>query len=200
MSPRVSDADAARTRAGIVRAAVTQASNDGLEAITIGRLADDLGMSKAGVIGPFGSKEQLQLDTLKQAIEMFTADVWEPATRTESGLPRLEKIIDQWIAHLKGGTFPGGCFLTQTAAEFDGRPGPVRDATEDASRRWERVLASEVRTAVDQGDLPANTDPAQVAFEIAAIAQGTNQAIQLRREPEAPERGRRAMRRFIGLA
>lgn len=199
MSPRASASAAAETRSGIVEAAVDQASVEGLESVTIGRLAGKLEMSKAGVIGPFGSKERLQLATLEAAIDRFRHDVWEPVEGEEPGLKRLEAICDAWLKHLTGNTFPGGCFLTQTAAEFDGREGPVRDRIADYSRLWEKVLAKETRTAVENGELPKGTDPGQVAFELNALAQGTNQAIQLRGEAGARDRGRRAMRRAIGL-
>ncbi|MGK2931202.1 MAG: TetR/AcrR family transcriptional regulator [Solirubrobacterales bacterium] len=199
MSPRASATAAAVTREGIVKASVATASREGLEAVTIGRLAQRLDMSKAGVIGPFGSKEELQLETFRAAVAMFTRDVWDPASGAEPGLPRLRAICDCWIDHLAGDTFPGGCFLTQAAAEFDGRPGRVRTEVEDASRLWERVLAAEAWTAVKNGDLPEDTDPGQVAFELDAIAQGTNQALQLRGEKNAADRGRRAMYRVLGL-
>lgn len=199
MSPRASASAAAETRSGIVEAAVNQASVEGLESVTIGRLAGKLEMSKAGVIGPFGSKENLQLATLDAAIGRFRRDVWEPVEDLEPGLTRLEAVCEAWLKHLTGKTFPGGCFLTQTAAEFDGREGPVRDKIADYSRLWEKVLAKEVRTAVANGELPGDTDPGQVAFELNALAQGTNQAIQLRGESDARKRGRRAMNRAIGI-
>ena len=131
--------------------------------MTIGRLAGRLEMSKAGVIGPFGSKEQIQLAAFEAAKEVFRDEVWEPAAGAEPGLPRLEAICEAWLAHLCGDAFPGGCFLTQAAAEFDGRPGAVRDAVESTSRLWEGVLARDAAIAVEHGDLPAGTDPDQVA-------------------------------------
>jgi AcrR family transcriptional regulator len=199
MSPRASASQAAETRSGIVDAAVRQASLEGLESVTIGRLAGQLEMSKAGVIGPFGSKERIQLAAFEAAKEVFRDEVWEPAAGAEPGLPRLEAICEAWHAHLSGDAFPGGCFLTQAAAEFDGRPGAVRDAVESTARLWEKVLAREAGLAIEQGDLPARTDPGQIAFELHAIAQGTNQALQLRGDREAAERGRRAMRRILGV-
>jgi len=199
MSPRSSASVAEKTRNGIVEAAVNQASVEGLESVTFGRLAGQLEMSKAGVVGPFGNKEQLQLEAFRAAMEMFRRDVWDPAAEVERGLTRLEAICENWLDHLTGDTFPGGCFLTQTAAEFDGRDGPVRDAIKGSSILWEKVLASEVKVAVKKGQMPKGTDPAQVAFELDAIAQGTNQAIQLRNESDARQRGHRAMRRVLGL-
>ncbi|MGA7436214.1 MAG: helix-turn-helix domain-containing protein [Solirubrobacterales bacterium] len=197
MSPRVSDAVAAETRSGIIEAAVRQASMEGLESVTIGRLAGQLNMSKAGVIGPFGTKEEMQLAALEEAILMFTADVWTPVEKIEPGMPRLEAVCESWLDHLMGDTFPGGCFLTQSATEFDGRPGPVRDRVANYSSLWEKVLARDARIAVNKGDLPVGTDPSQVAFEIGSIAQGVNQAKQLRRRTDARKRGRLAIRRIL---
>ena len=197
MSPRHSNAAAAATRESIVREAVQRASREGLEALTIGTLAADLDMSKAGVIGPFGSKEALQLAALEAGNETFRREVWEPASHSAPGLERLNAITDAWLAHLGGGTFPGGCFITAAAAEFDGRTGPVRDAVDDTLSLWLRALAREARTAVRQGELPADTDPRQVAFELNSIAMGVNQALQLRSDREALRRGRRAMDRVL---
>ncbi|MGK2956590.1 MAG: TetR/AcrR family transcriptional regulator [Solirubrobacterales bacterium] len=200
MSPRASATAAAATRAGIVDAAVHKASNEGLEAVTIGQLAQELNMSKAGVIGPFGTKEDLQLATLEQAIEVFRIAVWEPVAEVEPGLPRLEAIIESWLAYLTGNVLPGGCFLTQSATEFDGRPGLVKAEVARTLHLWERILENEARVAIANGDLPAGTDPRQVAFEFGAMAQGVNQAFQLHGEADAADRGRRGMRRVLGPA
>lgn len=176
---------------------MNQASIEGLESVTIGRLAGQLNMSKAGVIGPFGTKEQIQLAALEEAIAMFTADVWTPVENVEPGMPRLRATCESWLDHLIGDTFPGGCFLTQSATEFDGRPGPVRDRVAEYSALWERVLARDVKIAVKAGDLPAGTDPDQVAFEIGSIAQGVNQARQLRHQKNAKKRGQAAIQRIL---
>lgn len=194
--PRASRADALRNRDEIVRVAVDDASLNGLEGITIGRLAERLEMSKAGVIGPFGSKEALQLAALEAAIERFRLTVWVPAETAEEGLPRLEALIDAWLAHLTGGVFPGGCFLTQAAADFDGRDGPVRDAIVATTRLWEQTLARQVDIALQKGELEG-VDPEQAAFEIHALGQGVNQAHQLRADPKAAERGRAGMLRAL---
>ena len=156
-------------------------------------------MSKAGVIGPFGSKESLQLAALERAIEIFRREIWEPAATAEPGLARLEAIADAWLSYLERDVLPGGCFLTQAASEFDGRPGPVRDAIDRAYAQWDAVLVRDVVAAVRAGSLP-DVDPEQVAFELGAIAQGVNQARQLRGDPQAVQRGRRAMRRVLHSA
>src|SRR5258705_9823194 len=104
--PRRSNAEAAQTRVAIIDRAVATASIEGLEGVTIGRLADDLGMSKAGVIGHFGSKTDLQREALHRAQAIFTAAVWEPARTKPGGLPRLLAIADSWVDHLADCPFP----------------------------------------------------------------------------------------------
>jgi len=200
MSPRRSAVEARQTRAAILDRAVDVASIEGLEGLTTGRLAKHLRMSKAGVFGHFGTKEALQLAALSQAIEVFRRTVWQPAADLQPGLPRLAAICDSWIAYLTGNTFPGGCFLTAASCEFDGRPGPVRDAIAGALARWQRRLEHEAATAIDEGDLPTEANPAQVAFELNAVAMGVNQSLQLHRDTATPYLARSAMRRILGLA
>ncbi len=200
MSPRRSIADARQTRAAIIDRAVELASIEGLDGLTIGRLAEDLGMSKAGVFGPFGTKQALQLAALSQAIEVFRASIWQPAAYLEPGLPRLTAICENWIAYLATNTFPGGCFLTAAACEFDDRPGPLRNAIADALTRWQRRLEHEAAAAINAGDLPADANPAQIAFELNALAIGTNQSLQLHHDTTTPDLAREAMRRVLGLA
>jgi len=199
MSPRRSAAAALETREEIVARAVAVASTDGLEGLTIGRLAGDLSMSKAGVIGHFGTKERLQLAALEEAIAIFTREVWTPVAELPAGLERLLAICDAWIAHLQSGVFPGGCFLTAASMEFDGRAGPVRERVIAGFEQWRAAVERDVRAAVKAGQLPAATDPAQVWFELNALAIGLNQALQLLGDDDAPARARRAMRRAIGL-
>ena len=197
--PRSSREQALRTRESILAEVVDEASVNGLDGVTIGTLAERLEMSKAGVIGPFGSKERLQLEALDRAAAIFREDVWEPALSEAAGRQRLEAMIDAWLAHLSRPTFPGGCFLTQASADFDARPGPVRDSVRAIGRRWEAVIGGEVRMALEAGEVEG-VDPEQAAFEIYALAQGVNQAIQLQDDPAAVARGRVAMRRAAGIS
>jgi AcrR family transcriptional regulator len=199
MSPRRSAAAALETREEIVARAVAVASTDGLEGLTIGRLAGDLSMSKAGVIGHFGTKERLQLAALEEAIAIFTRDVWARVEGRSAGLERLLAACDAWVAHLQSGVFPGGCFLTAASTEFDGRAGPVRERVIAGLELWRAAIERDVRAAVKAGQLPAATDPAQVWFEWNALAMGLNQALQLFDDDDAPARARRAMRRALGV-
>src|SRR6478609_3128270 len=188
--PRRSAADTARTHAAILDRAVHVGSTDGLEGLTIGRLAGDLRMSKAGVIGHFGTKEELQLEALERAIELWRAAVWEPVADEEPGLPRLVAVAERWSAFLGDCPFPGGCFLTSASFEFDDRPGPVRDRVREALALWLRVLAGDARRA-------GFPDPEQVAFELNAIAMGTNSAVHLHADPDAAARCHRAMNHVL---
>ena len=155
----------------ILDRATAMASTDGLEGLTIGRLADEVGMSKSGLIGHFGSKERLQLAALEAATARFTAEVWDPAADQPAGLVRLRAITAAWLSHLRRGVFPGGCFLTAASLEFDDRPGPVRDQIAATMERWLTVLGREAKLAREAGELPPETDPRQLAFELWALEQ-----------------------------
>jgi AcrR family transcriptional regulator len=195
---RRSVADTARTHAAIVDRAVDLASVEGLEGLTIGRLATDMQMSKAGVLAHFGTKEELQLATLKAAFGVYAREVWEPASGAAPGRARLLAIADAWLDYLDRDVFPGGCFVTAASCEFDDRPGRVRDALSAAYRQWLDLLAGEARVAVRAGELRRGTDPQDVAFGLNAIAMGVNQARHLFGDEAAAERGWRAMRALLG--
>jgi AcrR family transcriptional regulator len=191
--------DVASSRATAVAAAIDLASVEGLEGITIGRLATELSMSKSGLIGRFGDKEALQRAVLAAAVERFVDAVWRPAADASPGIERLEAIIDAWIDHLRVGVFPGGCFVTTASVEYDARPGPLRDDVAAAVRRWLAVLEAEARTAWDANDLPPERDPADVAFELHSLASGGGVTGRLLDDPTALGRTRAAMRRVAGL-
>lgn len=193
-------AEARDTRARVVRRALRIASTDGLEGVTIGRLADSLEMSKSGVLNHFRTKELLQLAVLEAASEDFRREVWEPASEEKPGLKRLLAIEDRWIALIGGDEWPGGCFWTAAAAELDGRPGPVRDALAEALDRFDRAMLREVRNAVEAGDLPAGTDPEQIVFELRGVVMSANQYLQFNGDGRAAQRAHVALRRVLGLA
>src|SRR4051812_5214295 len=197
--PRRSAADVADSRASAVEAAIDLASIEGLEGITIGRLADELAMSKSGLIGRFGDKEAMQRAVLAPAIERFTEAVWLPASKAEPGLPRLEAIVDAWIAHLRDGVFPGGCFVTTASVEYDARPGPLRDDVAAAVKRWLAVLGRGRRHAPAAGTLPPAPGPAAGAFGLPSPPPGGAVAGRVTGDAGALDRTRAAMRRAIGL-
>jgi AcrR family transcriptional regulator len=191
--PRRSAPQVAGSRAQTLDAAVELASIVGLEGLTIGRLADQLEMSKSGLVGRFGSKERLQLAALDLAVEIFRDDVYEPAVVQPPGLRRLHAICDAWIDYLGDPPFPGGCFLTTASVEFDSRPGHVNEAVRDVMDRWLDVLEREASVAIENGELPETCDPTDIAFTLNALAVGANCHYQLHRDTRALKRARRAM-------
>lgn len=194
---RRSAADARDTRARIVARALRIASTDGLEGVTIGRLADSLEMSKSGVLNHFRTKELLQLAVIEAAAETFREEVWEPARQEKPGIKRLLAIEHKWIDLISGDTWPSGCFWTAAAAEFDGRPGPVRDALAEALDRFEQAMRREVGRAIEAGELPADADVEQVVFELQGIVMATNQQLQLHGNAAAPKWAKVAVRRIL---
>jgi AcrR family transcriptional regulator len=197
--PRRSRTAVEETRTAVTRAAVDRASVEGLEGLTIGGLAAETEMRKSSVFSLFGSKEELQLTTLDAAIEQFKEEVWAPVAGEQAGLPRLLALCESWLDYHRREVMPGGCFLTTATIEYDARPGPLRDATARTMRQWLGVLEREAATAIEAGELPADTDPADVAFELNGLAAAASYGFQLWRDPEVFERARRSTRRALGV-
>jgi AcrR family transcriptional regulator len=196
--PRRSQAAVAATRAAVTAAAVDHASVEGLEGLTIGGLAGEVAMRKSSVFSLFGSKQELQLATLDAAIEQFTDEVWAPVADVRPGMPRLLALCDSWLSYHEREVIPGGCFLTTATIEFDARPGPLRDAVASATNRWLGVLEREIAVAIDAGELPADTQPADMAFQLNALAAAASYGFHLSRNQEVFTRARRSMRRALG--
>jgi AcrR family transcriptional regulator len=196
--PRRSQAAVAETRSAVTRAAADRASVEGLEGLTIGGLAGEVEMRKSSVFSLFGSKEELQLATLDAAVEQFKQEVWGPASERPAGLPRLLALCESWLSYHEREVLPGGCFLTTATIEYDARPGPMRDAIAKTMEMWFDVLEREVRAAIDAGDLPADTNAADVAFQLNALAAAASYGFQLHRDREVFARARRSMRRVLG--
>ena len=165
----------AETRAAILDRALDLASADGLEGLTIGRLATDLKMSKSGVFAHFGSKQELQLATIAAASERFRVAVIEPSLGAADGAPRLRAMADAYLTHLEEGGYEGGCFWAATSAEYDDRPGPVRDAIAAALDSWLGELER-------QAGIAGSPDPARFAFETYAVVMGANSRFRLSRD------------------
>jgi AcrR family transcriptional regulator len=187
-----------RTRRAILTAAVNVASVEGLEGLSIGRLATELEMSKSGLFAHFGSKEELQISTVRAAAAIFTHRVIVPAEETaEPGLARLHAILDNWLDYMEEGIFAGGCFFAAATVEMDGRPGPVRDAVAEQMTRWAKLLADYAREAIARGELDPDTDPEQLAFELDALGTAVNSGWQLHEDDAVFARGHRALRRRL---
>jgi len=196
--PRRSATAVAQTRAEVTGLAVGQASVEGLEALTIGRVADHAGLSKSGVFGLFGSKEGLQRAALDAAVQHFTDEVWGPVAGEEPGRRRLLALIESWLGYHARDALPGGCFFTTAMVEYDARPGALRDDVAGHIGRWLGVLEREARVAADAGELPAGSDPADVAFQLQALASAASTGRHLTASDEPLQRARRLMRAAVG--
>jgi AcrR family transcriptional regulator len=179
------------TRAAILDRAVDLASVEGLEGLTIGRLASELAMSKSGLFAHFGSKQDLQLAAVDAAAERFRTAVIEPALGAPDGAPRLRAMAASYLAHLAGDSYSGGCFWAATAAEYDDRPGPVRDAVAAALDAWLGELERQAKIA-------GATDPGRYAFELYAVVMGANSRYRLRGDPVVFDYARSVIDRLLG--
>src|SRR5215216_68524 len=183
-----------RTRKAILETAVHIASAEGLEGLTIGRLAQQLSMSKSGLFAHFGSKEDLQVATVEAARAIFIHEVIKPAFEAPEGLPRLWKLCDMWLSYVQKGVFRGGCFFAAVAAEFDSRHGPVRDRIAEIMNEWLTALRNTIVEAQNAGHLDKDIEATQLAFEFNSLELGANWAFQLYGDPKAFTRARDAIR------
>ncbi|MEC3978400.1 TetR/AcrR family transcriptional regulator [Amycolatopsis sp. H20-H5] len=168
----------ARTRHAIARHAADVASLEGLTGLSLGRLATDLGLSKSGVQTLFGTKEKLQVAAVEAAREAFLDAVVRPALAAPPGAARLRELIELWGVYAETPLFPGGCFRAANLADFDSRPGQVRDALFRDQRDWRDLIAGELRKAADAGEI-AELDAGFAAFQLDAVLCAANTALRL---------------------
>jgi AcrR family transcriptional regulator len=191
-------ADGERTREAILREAVSLATLDGLEGLSIGNLAAALDMSKSGVYAHFGSKQELQLATVDEAERIMQAEVIEPALDAAPGLPQLVALCDAFFAHLTRRIFPGGCFLAGAVLEMGCRPGPVREHVAAFQGRFTAMIRQNIVTAMEQHELD-DDDPDALTFELSGIILAANANFVLRDDPAALDMARHVVRRRLGL-
>jgi AcrR family transcriptional regulator len=183
------------TRESILQAAADLASVEGLEGLTIGRLATELKMSKSGLFAHFGSKEELQLATIDAARRRFVDHVVRPSRHLPRGRARLEALLDDWLRYFRAEVFPGGCFFCNIQAEFDSRPdNAVREAIAENMRQFHGFIEREIRKAQEAGELDPSIDPAQLAWEFDALGALANQHFQLTHDRAVFERAATGMR------
>jgi len=183
-----------KTRHAILARAVQIASTEGLEGLSLGQLAADLGMSKSGLFAHFGSKEELQLKTLRAARRIFYDAAVQPALDRPEGIERLWALVRADLDYLAGDVFDGGCLFLSSSAEYDSRPGPIRDLVAETMASWLAVLTEQAQVARDLGQLTADTDPRGLAWELHAFGLALNWDRQLNRSADARERAQTASR------
>jgi AcrR family transcriptional regulator len=186
-----------QTRAAILDKAVEMTSRLGLEGVTIGSLAGTTGMSKSGLFAHFGSREELLLATLDHGAQLFTRVVLQPALKAPRGVARIRALFRNWLDWTESSALPGGCPMIGAAAEYDDRPGPVRDRLRLGQSQWIGVLKKAVLLAIEAGELAADTDPAQFAFEMFGIALVTHHHRRLLGDARARERALAALESLL---
>jgi AcrR family transcriptional regulator len=198
--PRRRRSDGERSRETILHEAARLATVEGIDGLSISRLADAVGMSKSGLFAHFGSKEELQLATIETASALFAEHVVEPATVASTGLERLQQLADRFLRHVEHDVFPGGCFFASVMAELDTRPGPVRDLAVQVTDEWLGLLETAVRDAQAEGAIDPSEDAAQLAFELDAYLLLANAQFVASRQSTPIERARRALERRLSEA
>ena len=186
----------ASTREAILARSYALACTNGLEGLTIGTVAEQVGMSKSGVFAHFGSREDLQLATLDLGGDLFIQSVLLPSLREKRGLPRLRAIFAnwaEWVRHEKD----GGCLFLAAASEYDDRPGAIRDRLLRQEAAWREQLAQAVRLAMGTGELATDTEPEQFAFEMYALALAIHHDAGLTGYVDAAARGFRGFERLV---
>ncbi len=181
------------TRRLVLRRAVDLASVEGLDGVTIGRLADELAISKSGLFAHFGSKEQLQLATIRAARAIFARAVVAPSLAQPPGMARLRTLLAAWLTYSRGREFPGGCFFSRATHEYAGRPGAVRDALSEIDAEWLTLVADTVAEARGLGEVRADTDPRLLAFELDAYLDSANLRSLLGGDPAVYDLARAAV-------
>ena len=189
-----------RSRARVAEAAAKLASIEGLEGLSIGRLAETTGMPKSSVHALFGSKEDLQVATITAARDSFVTEVVTPASSdSEPGRQRLLALCDGYLSYVQRRIFPGGCFFVAASAEMGARTGRVHDEVVRVQQQWRDLLGQEARAAADRGELPEDAQPDQIAFELGVILAGTDIVSVLHDDLGVLDQGRSAIRDRLGI-
>jgi AcrR family transcriptional regulator len=173
---------------------------EGIDGLSLSGLATATGMSKSGVFGLFGSKEELQRAVIDHARSVFVREVVQPALTAQPGLTRLRALCLGYLDHVQRRDYPGGCFFASVAAEVGGRPGPVRDLIATEHDAWIGLLTDQARRAADGGELPVDTDPVRLAIELGAMLTGADIAYLLHDDPHIIETVRTAVTTRLAAA
>lgn len=191
--------DGMRTRKAILLEAVSLATVEGLEGLSIGGLAKALGISKSGLYAHFGSKQELQLATIDEAERIFDLEVIDPATAHPEGLPQLVAICDLFFEHLRRHTFPGGCFFASAVLEMGTRPGPVKERVGAFQQSFVGAISQFAQKAKERGQLPADEDIMLLVFELNGIILAANANFVMTDNPMALDMARRAVHKRLGV-
>jgi AcrR family transcriptional regulator len=190
----------AETRRTILDHALQVATKEGLEGLTIGRLAQDLQLSKSGLFAHFRGKEELLLQVLQTARARFIEQVVKPGLAAPRGEPRIRALFESWLAWERSSALPGGCPFIQAAVELDDRSGPARDFLVQAQRDWLDVIANSARTGIQEGQFRPDFDTDQFAYDLHGAMLSYHHVARLLRDPSAETRVRRAFESLLDRA
>jgi AcrR family transcriptional regulator len=188
------------TRERIVDQALKDASLLGLEGLSLGHLAEQVGMSKSGLFAHFGSKEELQKQILGAAAAKFGEIVVRPALTAPRGVPRVRAMFEGWLRWERDESVPGGCVFTHAQAELDDKPGPVRDELARWQQEWKGMLARAASIAIEEKQFRKNVDTTQFAFQMFGIVFAYYHAKRLLEEPTAEAQARAAFESLLEWA
>ncbi|WP_328941657.1 TetR/AcrR family transcriptional regulator [Streptomyces sp. NBC_00250] len=163
-----------QTRRLVLGRTMDIASIEGLDGLSLGRIATELQLSKSGVFALFGSKEELQLATIRAAVAVFADHVVTPLKDVPPGARRVRELCRKWLAYSSGRVFAGGCFFYAVTAEFDARTGPVHDAVAQTRIDWTAYMERSLTEAQAVGDFAGDLDVEQLAFEVIALMEAAN--------------------------
>jgi AcrR family transcriptional regulator len=192
-SQRRRRSDGVRTHAAILEVATRVASVEGIHGLTIGRLAEALGVSKSGLYAHFGSKEQLQLETIAAAESIFEDEVMRPALEAAEGLRRVEALCAAYLSYVEREVFPGGCFFASLLAEMDARSGVIHDLVATAERGWQEGMVALIREAQQHGEIVGRVNAEQLGFQLRACLELANYDFVLLRDPQVLALARRTI-------
>jgi AcrR family transcriptional regulator len=186
-----------RSRQAILEAAARLATVEGLEGLSIGRLAEVLGISKSGLYAHFGSKEELQLAAIETAVAIYNREIVEPALAADAGIKRVLRLCDAFFDFVASGDFPGGCFFVYTAVDPANRRESIRTRLAKEQRAWLGFIEQLIGEAIDAGELPETVQRSSLAFELDAIMIGADANFVLLGDRQFLDEGRAAVRRHL---
>lgn len=189
--------DGEQTHQAILDRAVKLASIQGVNQISLGRLAEATGVSKSGVYAHFKSKERLQMEIIEAAGEIYEREVVQPGLQAPEGLPRLINLYEAFLSYVERDVFPGGCFFAGLVSEFDAQSGPVHEAVVAGHQGWENLVQQLVREAIDHGEIAPNTDVDLLVLQLDGVKDHANFLYTLYRDPAFIQRGRQAIHQLI---
>ena len=188
------------TRSAILDVALATASRVGLEALSIGELAKEVGLSKSGLFAHFSSKEDLQLEVVKKAIAKFVELVVSPSLKKPRGEPRVRALFENWFDWSRSSELPGGCLFIAASSEFDDQPGQVRDLLLSSQKDWLGALAQAARIAIEEGHFKKDVDAEQFAWQLDSFILGYHHSARLLRSKDAEKRAQRAFESLVRSA